>query len=55
MEYWVFMHKIIDATGFESWPDHSIAMFYAEAWALVHYLMTGRKGEDPFDVILRTT
>jgi len=35
---WIPMKRILTAEDYDDWRDEDKAMFYAEAWALVHYL-----------------
>ena len=35
---WISMRKILSPGDYDRWGDERKAMFYAEAWALVHYL-----------------
>jgi len=36
--WWIHMRKILAPDGYEDWSRERKSMFYAEAWALVHYL-----------------
>ena len=40
---WLPLSKVVDPERYEKWTDEDQAMFYAEAWALVHYLHTSRR------------
>jgi tetratricopeptide (TPR) repeat protein len=42
---WIPLHRIISSTGYSDFSNKSLPMFYAESWALVHYLTLGRSGE----------
>ena len=35
------LETIVRASGFESWDDFQISMFYLQSWQLVHYFMLG--------------
>jgi tetratricopeptide (TPR) repeat protein len=37
---WIPIEKILSPEGYSDWNHDKKAMFYAEAWALVHYLLT---------------
>ncbi len=39
---WVSMKRIISGTSYSDFRREGVGMFYAEAWALVHYLTLGR-------------
>jgi tetratricopeptide (TPR) repeat protein len=42
---WISLRRVITARGLDGFHDDiEIAVFYAEAWALVHYLQQGREG-----------
>jgi tetratricopeptide (TPR) repeat protein len=42
------VRKILTAERYARWPEEYKTMFYAQAWALVHYLLSGRQSEEPF-------
>ena len=35
---WISMERIIEATSYADFPEKHLHMFYAEAWALAHYV-----------------
>lgn len=41
-ERWLEIAEIVDPKDYEDWSNSKKAMFYAESWALVHYLHFGR-------------
>ena len=42
---WIPLRRVIEARGLDSFHNCTeVAVFYAEAWALVHYLHQGREG-----------
>jgi tetratricopeptide (TPR) repeat protein len=42
---WISLRRVITARGLgDFYDDIEVATFYAEAWALVHYLQQGREG-----------
>jgi tetratricopeptide (TPR) repeat protein len=43
---WVPIRKVVDAGDYASWSDEDKAMFYAESWALVHFLVFGSDDAD---------
>lgn len=42
---WMPLHRIISSTSYSDFSDKTLHMFYAESWALVHYLTLGRSGD----------
>jgi tetratricopeptide (TPR) repeat protein len=42
---WLSMKRVLEATSYSDVPAHSLHMFYAEAWALAHYVTLDRAGE----------
>ncbi|MFW2405772.1 MAG: DUF1570 domain-containing protein, partial [Gammaproteobacteria bacterium] len=47
---WIPMRKILSAEGYADWSRESKSMFYAEAWALVHYLQNRKDHDRPFGI-----
>lgn len=45
---WIHMRLIISRTGGDDWRPERSAMFYAEAWGLVHYLQNRSDIDTPF-------
>ena len=45
---WIPMRKIIAAEDLDDWNPRRVSMFYAESWALVHYLLNRRDKESHF-------
>jgi tetratricopeptide (TPR) repeat protein len=39
---WISIERIIEGKSYKDFPGRKIGMFYAEAWALVHYLTLDR-------------
>jgi len=42
---WIRIPRIVEARNLEGFSDWEIHMFYAESWALVHYLHYGREAQ----------
>jgi len=45
---WMPIEKILSPEGYSDWNNEKQAMFYAEAWALVHYLQVGSERKASF-------
>jgi tetratricopeptide (TPR) repeat protein len=45
---WISMRNILSPKDFDRWGGERKAMFYAEAWALVHYLQNRSERDTPF-------
>jgi tetratricopeptide (TPR) repeat protein len=45
---WMPVSRIISVRSYEDVPRDQLAMFYAQSWALVHYLTLDREGEHSF-------
>ena len=45
---WIPMQSILSAEDLDKWGAAPKAMFYAEAWALVHYLQHRKDSDEPF-------
>jgi tetratricopeptide (TPR) repeat protein len=45
---WIPIRKILSPEDYQGWSDRRRAMFYAEAWALVHYLLNRPERGDSF-------
>ncbi len=41
---WMPLHQVVAARGLGAFHEDEVPVFYAEAWALVHYLHQGREG-----------
>lgn len=46
--HWISMKRVLTAEGYDDWPGEDQAMFYAEAWALVHYLFNRNDTDSSF-------
>lgn len=46
---WLDMRRVISATGYDDFSEVELGMFYAQAWALVHYLLLDR--DDPGSIV----
>lgn len=45
---WLPIRRIVQPDGYESWTEADRSMYYAEAWALIHYLVLGNDDGDAF-------
>jgi tetratricopeptide (TPR) repeat protein len=42
---WISMHKVLAPKGYIGWSDEHKQLFYAQAWALVHFLLDQDRDE----------
>ncbi len=51
---WIPLEKVLDYSGHEKWPIEKRRIFYAQSWALVHYLVLGAPIELDFNRAIST-
>lgn len=51
---WIPLEDVLDYNGREEWPISKRSLFYAQSWALVHYLVLGAPEELDFNRAVST-